>query len=93
MAVDYRNQVGEALMSGFIKATTEMEPTIPFGHELRNDQALALRRILLDPAYFGIDGSAVFHDDHRRVRADQTWRTAAEAQADGRRPCGVCRPS
>lgn len=43
-------------------------------------------------AYFGVDGSGVFHDSHRGVDREVEWASYADATAAGRRPCGVCRP-
>jgi hypothetical protein len=89
----YRDWVGESLMGGFVQAFSPLPVTIRFSHELDAAGAKELRRIMLDqPWLFGVHGSEVFHDEHRRVPRDVEWPTRAAAVADGRRPCRVCRP-
>lgn len=42
--------------------------------------------------YFGIRKSKVYHDSHRGVRRDVEFASVEEAEAQGRRPCGTCKP-
>lgn len=92
----YWSFVGEAFMAGF---TAAFAPTVPitltsFDHAIDAEVARLIREALLDPSYFGLPESRVFHDDHRCVRSALalTWRTYEEALAVGREPCRTCKP-
>lgn len=42
--------------------------------------------------FYGLEGSKVFHDSHKRVAREVEWGTFEEAINAGRTPCKVCKP-
>lgn len=90
----YREEVGEAFMGGFIRAfASAVDVTIPFAHPATDTVGREIRDVMLAPIVFGIDRSTVFHDAHRGITAERHWPHRAAAEAEGRRGCGVCKPS
>lgn len=93
---DYWSWVGESFMGGFVRAFSDFAVTLTgFNHAVTDQVARGIRDVL-SPAptvpVFGTKGSAVYHDEHRGVRQIMWWPAPAAAIAEGRRPCGVCKP-
>lgn len=92
----YSTWAGEAFMMAFTKAWAPSVPvTIQLAHPVSDEAAAEIRAAMLGAIFdevFGLERSAIVHDDHRGIDAERTWPTLAAAVADGRRPCRVCKP-
>lgn len=90
----YREFVGEAFMGAFVRAFSDVPVRIPFAHQVDADMPDMVDALVRPPGrwVFGVDGSSVFHDRHGTIDHDHEWETYAAAEADGRRPCRVCKP-
>jgi hypothetical protein len=100
----YSAWVGEAFMEGFIEAFTTTHATISLNHPVSPEQAQAIRRVILgEPAplpilFVGTTKGRAYHTAKcpfirpSWVVTAKGWTSAANAVADGRRPCRVCRP-
>ena len=42
---------------------------------------------------FATTGSTVYHDSHGGIKQVRWWDSPAAAEADGLRPCKVCKPA
>jgi hypothetical protein len=86
----YREWVGEALMGGVVRAYSDYPVTIPFVHPPTDEAVAGIRRAMTP--YYGLTSSAVVHDQHRGIPAQEWFTSVADFTAQGRRPCRVCKP-
>lgn len=90
----YGEWVGEAWMSGFTLAFSDVTPTIILGHTTTREAARRTFRRLLGARapYFSTPRGRTFHDAHSRLFRAIEWHTIDEALEAGRRPCRTCLP-
>ena len=84
---DATDQVRRALL-GEPEPAPQPEPIPPADPELTPEPEPTP-----DAPFHGLAKSKVFHDSHLGVAEEVTWSSVEEAVADGRRPCGVCKPN
>lgn len=82
----YRSWVGEAWMGLFVRAYSDFPVTIGFDHPPTKEAIREVRHTLTP--YFGVDGSHIYHDRHRKIKPDIFF----VDRPNDRRPCGVCKP-
>lgn len=95
----YSTWAGEAFMEAFTRAFAPSIPvTIQLAHPVSAEAAAEIRAALLpEPTsgrFFWSGGrSKVVHDEHRGIEPVEWFDALAAAEADGLRPCRVCRPT
>lgn len=104
----YADWVGEAFMEGFVEAFAPGQSvTISLNHPVGAEDRAVIRAALavgpkedvqpvpvVDPMaeVFAVKNSVIYHDKHLRLRRDLTFPSPMAAQAEGLRPCLVCKP-
>lgn len=94
---DYFATSGESFMEAFVHAFSDLLDTGDWGfvHDAHPGHGPPVREAVLElhaPQVFGIAGSRVVHDSHGGIRHEIVWPSLAEAEAQGRRGCRVCKP-
>lgn len=96
---NYWDWVGESFMIGFLKAFTNIVPTLDsFTHKTTTGVASEIRRLLQDAAgpssgeVFSNARRKVFHDKHRGITVAHRFASRDEALSAGLVACRVCKP-